>query len=387
LLMSGCASRAPLQRGPVPTPPARAAEPEAPVLTPRMAAEADQLTKMAALQDRLYRVAAPLLINNAELCKAQARNLLGFTAKNRYSYPGEYNEAAHAAFGMSERLQVTGVLAGSGASQAGLRRGDRLVSAGGKQLPSGPNASTLAGAVFGPLLAARPSLPMEVERDGDNKQLTIPVTRACGFGIELGNSENINSYADGTRVMVTRGMINFVRSDDELAYLLATGMAHNMLGHHTSQRYAGTVGGIIDNLVNVNPDQSMLIGSGGIKAMPADVDAAADRLAIYLLARAAYNLDGVAPFWKRLSATYPASVLNGYVANHPATAARTAAIDKAVAEVDAKRSARKPLVPDTAVASAPAEPAPAAKSSGSPEKTSPSRKSAARKTPPPPPAR
>ncbi|WLI88077.1 M48 family metallopeptidase [Massilia sp. R2A-15] len=384
LLMSGCATRSPLQQGPVPPEPSRAAEPEAPVLTPRMAAEADQLTKMATLQDRLYRVAAPLLINNAELCKTQARNLLGFTAKNRYSYPGEYNEAAHIAFGMGERLQVTGVLAGSGASQAGLRRGDRLVSAGGKALPSGPNASTMAGAVFGPLIAAHPSLPMGVERDGANKQLTIPVTRACGFGIELGNSDNINSYADGSRVMITRGMINFVRGDDELAYLLATGMAHNMLGHHTSQRYAGTVGGIIDNLVTVNPDQSMLIGSGGIKAMPADVDAAADRLAVYLLARAGYSLDGATAFWKRLASTYPASVLNGYVANHPATATRTAAIDKAMAEVSARQKAKKPLVPDAVVAAA--EAAPAAKNSGSPEKTSPSRKSAVRKTPPPPPA-
>jgi predicted Zn-dependent protease len=120
--------------------------------------------------------------------------------------------------------------------------------------------------------------------------------------------------------------------------------------------------------------------------MPAEVDAAADRLAVYLLARAGYNLDGAASFWKRLASTYPASVLNGYVANHPATSARAAAIDKAVAEVEAKKKDRKALVPDAAVAAAPAAAAPTAKSSGSPEKPSPSRKSAVRKTPPPPPA-
>ncbi|HEU4375508.1 MAG TPA: M48 family metallopeptidase, partial [Telluria sp.] len=268
-----------------------------------------------------------------------------FTAKNRYSYPGEYNEAAHIAFGMGERLQVTGVLGGSGAAQAGLRRGDRLLTAGAKPLPSGPNASTLAGAVFGPLVSAHASLPMGVERNGTNKQLTIPVTRACGFGIELGNADNINSYADGTRVMVTRGMMNFSRGDDELAYLLATGMAHNILGHATSQRNASTIGSIIDNLVTVKPDTSMLIGSGGIKAMPEHLDAAADRLAVYLLARANYNIDGDAPFWKRLASTHPVTVLNGYVANHPATAFRVAAIEKAVAEVKAKQAAKKPLVP------------------------------------------
>jgi hypothetical protein len=297
------------------------------------------------LQDRLYRVAAPLLINNADLCNTQARHLLGFTAKNRHSYPGNYNEAAHIAFGMGERLQVTGVLAGSGAAQAGLRRGDRLMTAGSRPLPSGPNASTQAGAVFGPLVSARASLPMEIERNGASRQLTIPVTRACGFGIELGNADNINSYADGSRVMVTRGMINFVKRDDELAYLLAKGMAHNILGHAGAQRNAGTIGSIIDNLVSVRPDTSMLIGSGGIKAMPPQIDAAADRLAVYLLARAGYGVDGATTFWKRLASTVPASVLNGYVANHPGTDARLAAIDKAIAEIKGKQSSKKPLVP------------------------------------------
>lgn len=344
LLMSGCATKAPMQQGPVPPVP-QAPREEAPALTPRMAADAEALTKMALMQDRLYRVAAPLLINNAELCKTQARNLLGFTAKNRHSYPGEYNEAAHIAFGMGERLQVTGVLAGSGAARAGLRRGDRLLTAGGKPLPSGPNASTLAGAVFGPLVSAHPTLPMGIERDGSNKQLTIPVTRACGFGIEVGNADNLNSYADGGRVMVTRGLLNFVRDDDELAYVLAAGMAHNILGHATSQRNASTIGSIIDNLVAVRPDTSMLIGSGGIKAMPQELDAAADRLAIYLMARANYNVDDAAPFVKRLAANHPATVLNGYVANHPGTAFRIAAIEKAAAEVKAKKDGKKPLLP------------------------------------------
>jgi hypothetical protein len=344
LLVSGCSSPPIRSQAPVTGAPGAPQE-AAPVLTPGMAAEAETLTRMAALQDRLYRVAAPLLINNADLCKTQARNLLGFTAKNRHSYPGDYNEAAHIAFGMGERLQVTGVLAGSGAAQAGLRRGDRLMTAGSRPLPSGPNASTQAGAVFGPLVSAQASLPMAVERDGANKQLTIPVTRACGFGIELGNADNINSYADGSRVMVTRGMINFVKGDDELAYLLAKGMAHNILGHAGAQRNAGTIGSIIDNLVSVKPDTSMLIGSGGIKAMPPELDAAADRLAVYLVTRAGYNAEGASAFWKRLANSVPATVLNGYVANHPGTAARVAAIDKAVVEVKGKQSSKKPLVP------------------------------------------
>lgn len=321
LLLSACSTPRPPQAPVVVAPPALPAPEPGPTLSPRMAAAADTLTKMASLQDRLYRVAAPLLINNAELCKSQARNLLGFTAKNRYSYPGEFNEAAHVAFGMGERLQVTGVLAGSGAARAGLQRGDGLISAGGKPLPTGPNASTLAGSVFGPLVSTQANLDFKIERDDKTRSLTIPVTRACGFGVELGNADNVNSYADGNRVMVTRGMINFTQNDEELAYLMAKGMAHNILGHAGSQRNGSTIGSIIDNLMSVRPDTSMLIGSGGIKAMPQDLDAAADQLGLYLVARAGYKIDNAGAFWTRLASSYPSTVLNGYVANHPATAA------------------------------------------------------------------
>jgi len=343
LLLSACATQAPMQPS-VTQGPGRPAQPEK-VLTPQMAANAATLTKMAALQDRLYNVAAPLLIDNAELCRNQARNLLGFTAKNRYSYPGEYNEAAHVAFGMDERLQVTGVLAGSGAARAGLKVGDGLLAAGGKPLPTGKNALSGAGAVCGPLVAKQASLPLTIERDGGKRELAIPVTRACAFGIELGNADNINAYADGSRVMVTRGMIGFTRNDDELAYVLAKTLAHNMLGHAAAQRNSATIGSIIDNLMRVRPDESLLIGSGGIRAMPADLDANADRLGLYMLARAGYNIDGATDFWKRLASTYPATVLNGYTANHPATDARLSVIGKTIAEINAKRSAKKPLLP------------------------------------------
>jgi len=344
LLLSACATQAPRQ----PSVPAqvveRAAESATP-LTPQMAAAADTLTKLAALQDHLYKVAAPLLIQNAELCKGQARNLLGFTAKNRWFYPGEYSEAAHLAFGMDERLQVTGVLAGSGAARVGLQTGDILLAAGGKPLPTGQDALSQAGAIFSQIIASRPSLPVTIERRAGERQLLIPVTRACAFGIELGNADNINAYGDGTRVLVTRGMINFTRDDDELAFVLAKTMAHNMLNHAATQRNKETIGSIINNLRSITPDTSMLIGSGGIKAMPADADAAADRLGIYLAARAGYDISAASAFWRRLAETYPPSVLNGYSANHPALPARLAAVDKAVAEIKTRRAGKRALVP------------------------------------------
>ena len=346
LLLSGCSTfqskPAQPEQGPVV---ARTIEEGAPVVTAKMAAAREALGQMVALQDRLYRIAGPLLINNADLCRNQARNLLGFTAKNKYSYSGEFVDAAQAVLNYGDRLEVASVLAGSGAARAGLRKGDVLLAAEGKSLPTGQHAETEAAAVLGPLVSNSQALNLIVERNGGNQALKVPVTRACAFKIDIGNSDNINAYSDGQRVMITRGMVNFAQSDEAIAYVLAKDIAHNVLGHAATTRSAYTIGSIIDNLVAVRPDLSMLIGTAGVKPMPQELDGAADALSLYMVARAGYSTAQARAFWQRLASQYPASVLNGYTANHPGVNYRLSVIDKTVADIKAKQAAKKPLVP------------------------------------------
>jgi len=345
LVLSACSTIQPASEPAAPEQPIQPSVPAAPVVTPQMQAARDNLKVIAGLQERLYRIAAPLLINNADLCKAQARNLLGFTAKNKYSYPGEYADASTAVLGYDEVLQVSGVLAGSGAAKAGLRKGDDLVAAGGKPLPRGRDAESKAAAVFGPLTASSATLSMTVARNGANQTLNVPVTRACAFRVDLGNSDNVNAYNDGSRVMLTRGMINFAQNDEAVAYVMAKELAHNILGHAGTMRSTATMASIIDNLASVRPDLTMLVGTAGVRPMPADYDVAADNLALYMLARAGYNISNAHGFWQRLSGQYPATALNSYTAIHPNVTARLAAMDRSVSEIKAKQAAKRPLLP------------------------------------------
>ncbi len=319
--------------------------PTTPVAT--TASESAQLQTMRAItaqQDRLYRIAAPLLVSNAPLCKGNARNLIGFSAKNKFSFSEDYVDAAQA-LGFTEKLQVTGVLSNSGAARAGIKRGDILATVEGQAMPEGANAERQAAAILGPMVGKRTSIKLGLTRTGNNVNVTVPLTLACGFGIELGNADNVNAYADGRRVLLTRGMLNFVRNDGELAFVLAKELAHNALGHPSQQKMNATVGGIIDNLIRITPDASALGGSGGVRPMPQELDAAADRLALYMLIRAGYNIDGAAAFWQRLATQYPASVPNAYTAIHPSSAYRVDAINKASAEIKGKQAAKKPLMP------------------------------------------
>lgn len=327
-------------------PPTQPSQPATPVVVPRVStAEEEALNSLISHQDRLYRVAAPLLVSNPDLCRSNARNLLGFTAKNKYSYSAEFVNAAQTAFGLDERLQVMGVLPGSGAARAGLRRGDSLISVEDQPMPAGENAERRAAMLLSPLVTGRTSVTLTVMRSGSNISMNVPLTHACAFGIELGNAEIVNAYGDGHRVMITRGMMNVARSDDELAYVMAKEMAHNALAHASKQKISATVGGVIDNLVRIRPDMSTMVGTAGIRPMPADLDIAADKLSLYMLARAGYNINDAVPFWRRLAAQYPPSVLNSYTALHPDTAQRLAAMEKTVADIRAKRADGKPLVP------------------------------------------
>lgn len=335
LLLTGCAIQPTV--GPVRPPPASAPQIQSP----------EQLTLriVVSQHDRLYRVAAPILVNNAELCKGNARNLLGFTAKNKHSYSPDLAMAAQTEFGLGERLQVMGVLPGSGASKAGVRRGDQLVSVENAPVPEGLNAERQAAMMLAPLVATRNNVKLTVLRDGVMVPTTVSLTRACAFSIELGNTDTVNAYNDGRRAMITRGMMNFTQSDTELAYVLAREIAHNTLGHAAKLTITNTVGAVIDNLIKINPDLTGMAGTAGIRPMSQELDAEADRLALYMLARAGYDIGPARGFWDRLAMQYPTSAVSSYTALHPSTGQRLATIERTTREIRERQAARRPLLP------------------------------------------
>jgi membrane-associated protease RseP (regulator of RpoE activity) len=342
-LLAACASQPPAV---TPTMPSIAAP--GPVISapaPAPSKEQATLRDIISRQDRLYRVAAPLLVNNPELCKGNARNLLGFTAKNKYSYSEELVDAASQLYGMDDRLQVMGVLGNSGASRAGIRLGDRLDSVDGQRVAPGPDAERSAATMLAPFVMKGGSVKLTMIRNGAAIPVTVPFTRACAYSIELGNSDNVNAYNDGRRVLITRGMMNFAASDNELAYVLAKEMAHNSLSHARVQKSTATAGSVIDNLIRIHPDMSTMAGTSGIRPMPQSFDAAADTLSLYMLARAGYDIDQAPRFWERLAGQYPPSVANAYTALHPATSYRLSVMDKIIADIKSKQSKQQALLP------------------------------------------
>jgi hypothetical protein len=338
-MLGACETPAP-KTAPVEAAPAAPVAPVAPpVDTAKLQREAD-FRDMYAQQSRLYRVAGSLLVANPSLCRHNARNLLGFTAKNKYSYSSEYIDASHEILGLDDQLQVMHVMRGSGAAGAGIQSGDRLVAINGISLPQGSNAEHQASAILGPEISEHTAIDLTVNRAGADMTVKVPLTHACAFLVLEGNSDQVNSYADGVRVMVTKGMMNATQTDEELAYVLANEMAHNVLGHPNKSHMHDATAQVIDNFTRLHPEASA--NDTAIKSSTPEYEVAADRLGLYMTARAGFNVADANAFWTRIEAsTSPGS----YASTHAINPARLAAITRVANEIKGKQAARKALTP------------------------------------------
>jgi hypothetical protein len=324
-----------------PATPSATAKPSGSVIRPESEADFD---KFIARQDRVYRVIAPLSVKNAVLCKTAARPLLGFTAKNRYSFPTELRDAATVRLGKGEELRVVQVLEGSGAQRAGVQRGDALLSIAGKNTPQGPQAETEAARLLAPLLKQTAEVDVQVLRNEVLITFKVALTTACAYTVDIGNAPHVNAYADGRRIMVTAGLLAEV-SDQELAAIFAREIAHNIQQHAAAMQTRATMASIIDTLLPPKPDLSGFAGSAGLKTMDEKLDQEADRIALYMLARAGFNPTVAIDTLERLARRYPATILNSYTALHPWTEERKRQMAETVTEIRKKQASKKSLVP------------------------------------------
>lgn len=139
---------------------------------------------------------------------------------------------------------VIAVVADGPGDRAGIRAGDVLLAIDGAPLPPEPDlalpfdadrarrrADTVADLL-------QPARRVTLLRAGTTLEAALAPLPACPSRVHLARSGQRNAFADGVHVFVTTGMLNDLRGDDELAFLIAHEMAHNVLGHAAIMRGA-----------------------------------------------------------------------------------------------------------------------------------------------------
>ncbi len=302
---------------------------------------------------RVKKVAQPILAAAVDLCKDKTRYDSGATFTSASGYGKDFEPTVTKYLNIAgNELGLLHVIPGSPADQAGLKRGDKLISVNGWQIPNTKEASTELVKRAGEWLKTPAPLTTVYARKSQEgawqtAQAVVTPVKLCEFPAFLVMQESLNAYADGKGIGIFRGLLRF-SNDAELSLVIGHELAHNFMGHiEAGQRnnVLGTIAEIIAASKGV-PTQGALGAAIALAYSPA-FEAEADYVGLYVLARAGIEIKDAPKFWRRMAAANPAGIRQpGMIASHPATSARFVALEKTVQEIEAKRVAGQPLVPD-----------------------------------------
>lgn len=257
-------------------------------------------------------------------CPGRTRPEFGFAVANKYSFGHGDRRLATSAYGFDDRLRVLHVINDSPAYDAGLRSGDYILSVNGKTIPSGSGAtagykSAVNSDDFRMTLTVETPATSDAKTGPGRKNVTLAAAAACRVDLELADSHNVGAFAMAGRITVTEGMLWFAQGD-ELSFVIAHELIHIVRRHRR------------------------MIGRFGVQRK--EVEAEADYLGLYIMARAGYEIGIVPRFWRRFAAYFP-NMANGRT--HRTTSNRIFAMRRAISEINARIVVGSAPVPGSTV--------------------------------------
>ncbi len=234
-------------------------------------------------------------------------------------------------------LAVVVVVDGSPAKQAGLMPGDVLVSIDDKRLSS-------AGAFnrYIRILKVGDLIRLRIERNGLDQDIFLTVDSIpINVPIIMVDVQEVNAAASSNAIYATYGLMNFVKSDDEIAAVLGHELAHFVRGHVTKSQISSLLSLLIGIPLGLIAEEAAP-GTGDLVMRTANIFKASysrdlEREADYFGMRFTY-LAGFDPcicanFQERFAIEIPQSMIRNYLSTHPSSPERMLRIKKAVKEI------------------------------------------------------
>ncbi len=305
--------------------------------------------------DRLNRVGFAVLKSNADWCgrDGRARPSIGILTSATSSIKEPIKGAVKRILDITgDAGVVTVVPKNTPGSNAGLQRGDVITKLNDEVIPADVTAKKLADAIKkhtdASFTAGKP-LMMTVARNGQNSTKSVSPVLACDFYLAVEDKNDVNAFADGKGIVFSKGMMKFAENDDELAVVMGHELGHN-LNRHIDAKKTNLAGGM---LLDVLAGAVGGVNTGGMfsgmaaNAYSQDFEREADYVGLYLTARAGYEIDHAANFWRRMAVENPATIKQSHTASHPATAERFVSLDATVDEIQDKLAKKQKLQPDS----------------------------------------
>ena len=224
-----------------------------------------------------------------------------------FHHLGEYEPADRITMiqrhGLDRGPGILTVLADTPAARAGLVAGDVLLAVNGKPFPSPVAEAAIANRDSRRKAMEASEFQLEEQlrsgsarlrllRNGREIEASLGSVQGCLGRVRLARSSQTNAFANGRFVVMTTSMLDFLRSDDELAVVLGHEMSHNILHHPTLLDEQGVPKGGIGRAFGKNAKRVWR------------TEEEADRFGIRLMAAAGFDVQAAIPFWRRYLGKY-----------------------------------------------------------------------------------
>ena len=232
---------------------------------------------LAAQEAEVATIAHRLAVANSGAC-GRAEMMTGLILHDLTQYEPTQRDAVSRAFSLNAGFGVLQLVPGSAAMRAGLQIDDEIISIGNASVEDPARVARSKKSfhrmeqMSARLQSALRSGPVSllIRRQGRLHSVDLKGEPGCGGHLSLSHSSRLNAWADGKHIIVSTGMTKFARSKDELAFVIAHEMAHNILGHAHGRK-----------------DAQGLFGKRNSRSKSVEIDA--DSYAVQLMTKGGYQ--------------------------------------------------------------------------------------------------
>jgi hypothetical protein len=271
----------------------------------------------ASQADRLWHIVFPLSVAAAETCVFKREETYGFFLAQE---PTEVERAQP-----PPNAVVRFVHPQLPAGKAGMAIGDAIIAINGDPVTS-TRVETVSNQIQRLTRAKIQPLTLKLRQGTSERAVNLWSVPSCRMNVGLIPSPVINAFSNGSDIVLTTGLLGFVRSPDQLAWVIAHEVGHHVLEHAESARLQ----------IMLNRFLGSTVGEKPVDIRQIDLERQADVFAADLMTRAGFDLRQVPRLLGWMQVLQAPTAENNLNRSHPTTQERLQALDGMIAELEAR---------------------------------------------------
>ncbi|HEX6950861.1 MAG TPA: M48 family metallopeptidase [Nitrospira sp.] len=273
----------------------------------------------ASKADRLWHIVFPLSVAAADSCVFKREDTYGFFLNEESTANGEAAPA---------RVLVRFVHAQLPAGRAGMAIGDAIVMINGDPVTF-PRAEPVSEQIQRLTRARIQPLTLGLRRGAVEREVNLWSVPSCRMNVKLITSPMVNALSDGSNIVLTTGVLDFVRSPDQLAWVIAHELGHHALEHSENKKLQ----------LMLNQFLGSTVGEQPVAIRQIELERQADVFAANLTTRAGFDLREARRLLGWMQVLQKPEE-NQLTQSHPPTQERLDALDQMISELEKSKTPR-----------------------------------------------